>query len=51
MGKDNILSHEKEWKLAIHKNMDESKGYSIKWKKSERQIVWFNLYVKYKSAK
>ena len=36
MGQDNVFSHEKEWKFAIHKNIDESKGYSIKWK-SQRE--------------
>ena len=32
-----LLSHEKEWNLAICDNMDEARGYYAKWNKSERE--------------
>ena len=31
-----LLSHEKEWNLAICDNMDEPTGYYAKWNKSEK---------------
>ena len=37
-----LLSHKKEWNLAIGNNMDGLRGYYARWNKSdrERQILW-----------
>ena len=37
-----LLSHKKEWNLAICSNMDGSREYNVKWNKSdlERQIPY-----------
>ena len=37
-----LLSHKKEWNLAIHNNIDGSRGYNAKWNESvrERQISY-----------
>ena len=32
-----LLSHKKEWILAICNNMDQSWGYYTKWNKSDRE--------------
>ena len=31
-----LLSHKKEWNIAIGINMDEPRGYHTKWNKSEK---------------
>ena len=42
-----LLSHEKEWNLAICDNMDGPRGYYAKWNKSnrERQIPYDFTYM------
>ena len=42
-----LLSHKKEWNLAICDNMDGSRGYYAKWNKSgrERQILYDFIYM------
>ena len=32
-----LLSHKKEWNIAICSNMDGSRGYHTKWSKSDRE--------------
>ena len=46
-----LLSHKKEWSLAICDNMSGARGYYAKWNKSDRErtnAVWFHLYVESK---
>ena len=33
-----LLSHKKEWNLAIYDYMDRPRGYHAKWNKSDREI-------------
>ena len=45
-----LLSHQKEWSLAICNDADGVRVYYAKWSKSvrERQIQWFNSYIEVK---
>ena len=43
-----LLSYQKEWNNAIGNNMDGPRDYHIKWNKSEREIIWYHLYVESK---
>ena len=44
---ETLLSHKKEWNLAICNNMDEPRGYYVTWSKSdqERQIPYDFTYL------
>ena len=43
-----LLSHEKEWNIAICSNRDEPGGYPTKWSQSEKDKchMKFHLYMK-----
>ena len=43
-----LLSHKKEWNLAIYSSMDGRGGCYTKWNKSEKDIIGYHLYVESK---
>ena len=43
-----LLSHKKEWNIAICNNMDGPRDYHTRWSKSDRERQIFHLYVESK---
>ena len=39
-----LLSHKKEWNIAICNNIDGSRDYYIQWSKSEKDKIIYHLY-------
>ena len=42
-----LLSHKKEWNNDIGNNMDATRDDHTKWSQSDKNIVWYYLYVEY----
>ena len=46
-----LLSHKKEWNLAICNNMEESREYNVKWNQRKTNTILFHSYVEFKKQK